>query len=102
MFAIQLASNPPSSDRRKRIDVRHHLLRELVSGGEVGFQYVRLGQHAGIMAKTLSGASSEYHREVATYIEWAEWVHPLFMKLCFLIHSVGGIESIVRKVFVPE
>ena len=39
--AIALVENPLGSSNSKRIDVRYHLRRELVTSGDISVQYIR-------------------------------------------------------------
>ena len=52
--AINLATNQFSSDSTKYIDVRSHLVRELVSSGTIAIEYVLTAEQlADIFTKTL-------------------------------------------------
>ena len=53
--AVQLSQNPVSDSNSKHIDVRHHVLRELVRQGDVSVSHVPSEyQHADILTKALA------------------------------------------------
>ena len=52
--AVQLSQNPVSNSNSKHIDVRHHVLRELVRQGDVSVSHVPSEyQHADILTKAV-------------------------------------------------
>ena len=61
--AVQLSQNPVSNSNSKHIDVRHHVLRELVRQGDVSVSHVPSEyQHADILTKALSSDLFVVHR----------------------------------------
>ena len=61
--AVQLSQNPVSNPNSKHIDVRHHLLRELVRQGDISVSHVPSEyQHADILTKALAFDVFEIHR----------------------------------------
>ena len=61
--AVQLAQNPVSNSNSKHIDVRHHVLRELVRQGDVSVSHVPSEyQHADILTKALTYDLFVVHR----------------------------------------
>ncbi|CAB1100038.1 unnamed protein product [Ectocarpus sp. CCAP 1310/34] len=62
--AIQIAHNPITNSNSKHIDVRHHLIRELVERKEISFTHVPTQfQHADFLAKAISKDSFALHRD---------------------------------------
>ena len=62
--AIDLAQNPLGSSNSKHIDLRYHLLRELVGTGDLSVEYFRTeDQHADILTKAIDKESFEKHRD---------------------------------------
>ena len=58
--AIALAKNPGTHSRTKHIDIRHHLIREMVENGVVKLDYVPTkNQQADILTKSLPGTVHE-------------------------------------------
>ena len=56
--AVQLSQNPSSSSNSKHIDVRHHVLRELVDRKEISVIHVASPfQHADLSTKAISRLS---------------------------------------------
>jgi hypothetical protein len=54
--ALRLALNPSTHQRTKHIDIKHHLIRELVEGGTIDLRYVAtMEQQADILTKSLPG-----------------------------------------------
>ena len=54
--AIRLAVNPSTHQRTKHIDIRHHLIRELIHNKSIALEYVATGeQEADILTKPLPG-----------------------------------------------
>ena len=54
--AMRLAINPSTHQRTKHIDIKHHLIRELIEGGTVELEYVATEeQQADIFTKPLPG-----------------------------------------------
>jgi hypothetical protein len=54
--AIRLAINPSTHQRTKHIDIRHHLIRELIHNKSIALEYVTTGeQQADILTKPLPG-----------------------------------------------
>jgi hypothetical protein len=54
--AIRLAVNPSTHQRTKHIDIRHHLIRELIHNKSIALEYVATGeQQADILTKPLPG-----------------------------------------------
>ena len=61
--AVQLSQNPVSNSNSKHIDVRHHVLRELVRQGDVSVSHVPSEyQHADILTKALASDLFVVHR----------------------------------------
>ena len=61
--AVQLSQNPVSNSNSEHIDVRHHLLRELVRQGDISVSHVPSEyQHADILTKALAFDVFEIHR----------------------------------------
>ena len=61
--AIQLVKNPVCSSNSRHIDVRHHILRELVLRREVDTVHVESGQQrADFLTKPLCTSDFRYHR----------------------------------------
>ena len=61
--AVQLSQNPVSNSNSKHIDVRHHVLRELVRQGGVSVSHVPSAyQHADILTKALASDLFVVHR----------------------------------------
>ena len=61
--AVQLSQNPVSNSNSKHIDVRHHVLRELVRQGDVSVSHVPSEyQHADILTKALASDFFVVHR----------------------------------------
>ena len=61
--AVQLSQNPVSDSNSKHIDVRHHVLRELVRQGDVSVSHVPSEhQHADILTKALASDLFVVHR----------------------------------------
>ena len=61
--AVQLSQNPVSDSNSKHIDVRHHVLRELVCQGDVSVKHVPSEyQHADILTKALASDLFVVHR----------------------------------------
>ena len=62
--AIDLAKNPLRSSNSKHIDVRYHVLRELVGTGDLSVKHLRTqGQHADILTTAIGKESFEKHRD---------------------------------------
>lgn len=62
--ALQLAQNPVTNSNSKHIDIRHHFLRELVSGGAISVTHVPSAyQHADVLTKALGVEAFEFHRD---------------------------------------
>ena len=60
--AIQIAKHPISNSNSKHIDVRHHLLRELVERKEIEIIHVASQcQHADVLTKALPEREFECH-----------------------------------------
>jgi hypothetical protein len=56
--ALRLAKNPSTHQRTKHIDIKHHLIPELIEGGTIDLRYVATGkQQADILTKPLPGPS---------------------------------------------
>ena len=56
--AIHLGKNPATHQRTKLIDIRHHILRDLVENGSISLEYVRsANQLADILTKPLPRTS---------------------------------------------
>ena len=54
--AMRLATNPSTHQRTKHIDIKHHLIRELIEGGTIELRYVATGkQQADMLTKALPG-----------------------------------------------
>ena len=65
--ALQLSKNPVSNSNSKHIDVRHHLLRELVRQGDIIANHVPFKyQHADILTKVLAFDLFAIHRRFLT------------------------------------
>ena len=63
--AIQIAKHPISNSNSKHIDVRHHLLRELVERKEIEIIHVAPQyQHADFLTKSLPEWEFEFHRGI--------------------------------------
>ena len=61
--AVQLSQNPVSNSNSMHIDVRHHVLRELVRQGDVSVSHVPSEyQHADILTKALASDLFVVHR----------------------------------------
>ena len=61
--AVQLSQNPASNSNSKRIEVRHHFLRELVRQGYISVSRVPSEyQHADILTKALAFDVFAIHR----------------------------------------
>ena len=61
--AVQLSQNPVSNSNSKHVDVRHHVLRELVRQGGVSVSHVPSEyQHADILTKALASDLFVVHR----------------------------------------
>ena len=61
--AVQPSQNPVSISNSKHIDVRHHVLRELVRQGDVSVSHVPSEyQHADILTKALASDLFVVHR----------------------------------------
>ena len=61
--ALQLSKNPVSNSNSKQIDVRHHLLRELVRQGDISGNHVPSEyQQADILRKVLAFDFFAIHR----------------------------------------
>ena len=61
--AVQLSQNPVADSNTKHIDVRHHVLRELVRQGDVSVSHVPSEyQHADILTKALASDLFVVHR----------------------------------------
>ena len=59
----QLSQNPVSNSNSKHIDVRHHVLRELVRQGDISVSHVPSEyQHADILTKALAFDVFAIHR----------------------------------------
>ena len=63
--AIQIAKHPISNSNSKHIDVRHHVLRELVESKEVGIIHVvSQYQRTDFLTKALPEREFEFHRGI--------------------------------------
>ena len=63
--AIQIAKHPISNSNSKHIDVRHHLLRELVERKEIEIIHVATQyQHPDFFTKALPEREFEAHRGI--------------------------------------
>ena len=63
--ALQLSKNPGSNSTSKHIDVRYHLLRELVRQGNIIVNHVPSEyQHADILTKVLAFDLFTIHRRL--------------------------------------
>ena len=61
--AVQLSQNPVSNSNSKHIDVRHHVLRELVRQGDISVSHVSSEyQRADILTKALAFDVFAIHR----------------------------------------
>ena len=64
--AVQLAKNPITNSNSKHIDVRHHLLRDLVRRKGISIIHVTCSfQHADFLTKAMPRESCEFHRSLA-------------------------------------
>ena len=64
--AVQLAQNRIINSNSKHIDVRHHVIKELVGRKEVSIIHVSsLFQHADFLTKAVWQESFEFHRSLA-------------------------------------
>ena len=62
--AIAVVNNPLSSARTKHIDVRFHLIQELVRSKTISVKYVPTKeQHADILTKAPTGNTFRNHRD---------------------------------------
>ena len=60
---MALAENPLTSARSKRIDVRFHVVRELLRAKKIGIQFAASEeQHADILTKSLAATPFKSHR----------------------------------------
>ena len=63
--AIQIAKHPISNSNSKRMDVRHHFLRELVERKEIEIIHVESQyQHADVLTKALLERELEFQRGI--------------------------------------
>ena len=61
--AVQLSQNPVSNSNSKHVDVRHHVMRELVRQGDILDSHVPPEyQHADILTKALASDLFVAHR----------------------------------------
>ena len=61
--AIRMAVNTVTNSNSKRIDVRHHFLREHVGNGKIEFSHVESKyQHADFLTKPLAKDAFRFHR----------------------------------------
>ena len=60
--SIRLAGQPTTHSRTKHIDIKHHLIRELVDTGKIGLLYISSAeQKADILTKSLPAAAHTRH-----------------------------------------
>ena len=60
--AIKMATNRFSSRRTRHVDVKHHIVHDVVESGVVRIHYVKSGeQYADVLTKALTVSSFETH-----------------------------------------
>jgi len=67
--AINIAKNPVQHSRTKYIDIRHHLLRDLVESEVVSLSFIPTeNQMADILTKPLDGGRFESLRKAIVFV----------------------------------
>ena len=69
MGAVHLAKNPATTPNSKRIDIRHHFIRERVANGEFKVVYVPSEEQlADFLTKSLHQEAFKVHRNLVMNI----------------------------------